>query len=179
MPRKKSIWVKPDGDVWIVKKEGATKASAIRNTQREAYEAARNIALNQNLSITVCRPDGSIQRIVSPREARDNDCFITTACVRYYGLSDNCYQLATLRKFRDGYLSETPENKILIQQYYSIAPLLVNQLESDINRNKLFADIFQKINLACSAIEKREFAQAKKIYCDVILFLLNNFKNVL
>lgn len=179
MARSRTIRVYPDGDVWVVKKADSSKASAIRNTQREAYEAARNIALNQNLSITVCGPDGRIQRVVSPREARDNNCFITTACVKYYGLSDDCYQLETLRKFRDTYLSESSRNKVLVKQYYSIAPRLVELLESDKNRKNLFNRIFEKINLACIAVEQKKFSKAKSIYQEAIVYLLNYFKNVL
>ena len=132
--------------------------------------------MNQNLTIKLRDVDRSLKTI-SPREARDNNCFITTACVKHYGLSDDCYQLNTLRKFRDGYLSKSDANKTLIHQYYSIAPNLVNLLESDINRNHLFNEIFLKINRACAAIEKRKFENAKKIYSDAVVNLLRYFKN--
>ncbi len=180
MAGKKLIWVYPSGDVWVVKKGSRTsKASAIRNTQKEAYEAARNIALNQNLTIMVCGPDGRIQKKVSPREARDNNCFITTACVNYYGLSDNCYQLKTLRKFRDSYLSESVDKQALVEQYYAIAPRLVELLEKDKNREKLFEQIFEKINAACFAIKEKKFEEAKNIYQDAVIHLLSYFNNVL
>ena len=178
MATRKIIWVYPSGDVWVVKKAGTSKASAIRNTKREAYDAARNIALNQNLTIKIKDTDGSL-RNVSPRDAKDKNCFITAACVKYYGLSDNCYQLKTLRKFRDGYLSESSSNKILVEQYYLIAPRLVELLESDSNKKNLFGEIFGKINAACSAIEQRKFEEAKVIYQDAVFYILNYFKGVL
>ena len=178
MAKSNIIWVYPSGDVWVVKKAGTSKASAIRNTKKEAYDAARNIALNQNLTIKIRDTDGSL-RNVSPREAKDSNCFITTACVKYYGLSDECYQLKILRKFRDGYLSESPKNKILIEQYYSIAPRLVKLLESDKNKKYLFDEIFARINLACAAIEQKEFPKAKAIYKEAVLYLVRKFKNVL
>ena len=123
MARRRSIWVLPDGDVWIAKKEGASKASAIRNTKEEAYQAARNIALNQNLDIIIKDANNKIQKRLSPREARDNNCFITTACVKYYGLKDNCYQLEILRKFRDGYLLKSDSNKDLVLILYCCSSL--------------------------------------------------------
>jgi hypothetical protein len=128
MAKRKTIWVYPSGEVWVVKKDGTSKASAVRNTKREAYDAARNIALNQNLTIKIKDSDGSLKNI-SPRQARDNNCFITTACVKYYGLNDNCYQLKTLRKFRDTYLLKSHENALLVGQYYCIAPNLVMLLK--------------------------------------------------
>ena len=86
-----TIRVYPDGDVWVVKKDGNTKASAIRNTQREAYIAAREIALNQGLSITVHSPNGQIQKVVNPQDrASEDGCFITTACVQAKGLKEKC-----------------------------------------------------------------------------------------
>ncbi len=177
MARKKSIWVKPSGDVWVAQQEGAAKDSEIRNTQKEAYEAARNIALNQNLNITVCSPNGKIQRVVTPREARDNNCFITTACVSYYGLPDNCYQLITLRKFRDTYLSVSKANKDLVNQYYSVAPRLVELLETDKDKSKLYQQIFERINKACNEIEHRNYSEAKAVYQNAVLYLFNHFKD--
>ena len=176
MARKKSIWVKPSGDVWIALQEGAARASAIRNTQKEAYEAARNIALNQNLNITVCSPNGKIQRVVTPREARDNNCFLTTACVNYYGLPDNCYQLKTLRKFRDTYLLVSKETKGLVNQYYSIAPRLVELLETDNDKSSMYQKIFERINTACNEIELGNYRKAKAVYQNAVLYLLNHFK---
>ncbi len=128
----RTIRVYPDGNVWVVKKDGHEKASAIKSTKAEALRAARSIAINQNLTIVVHGKDGKIQRTWNPEDGEpEGDCFLTTACVKYYGLKDDCYQLQTLRKFRDGYLSGSSQNRILVHQYYSIAPRLVKLLEVD------------------------------------------------
>ncbi len=174
----RTIRVYPDGNVWVVKKDGHEKASAVKNTKAEALKAARTIAINQNLTVAVHGKDGKIQRTWNPEEGEpDGNCFLTTACVKYYGLKDDCYQLQTLRKFRDGYLSESAQNKILIQEYYSKAPRLVELLKVDKRKEKLFQEIFRKINLACEAIESRKLSQAKKIYKEAVVHLLNYFKN--
>ena len=121
-----TIKVYKDGNVWVAKKDNATKASAIRNTQKEAYIAARSIALNQGLSITVYHATGGIRKVVHPKaNPQDDDCFITTACVHHYKLSDDCYQLTTLRYFRDNYVKKLPNGDKLIARYYSLAPKLV------------------------------------------------------
>lgn len=173
------IWVYRSGNVWVVKKEGTSKASAIRNTRNEAYEAARNIAINQNLTIKV-QGGGSIQnRRPRRRHENDDDCFITTACVKYYNLPDDCYQLTTLRKFRDTYLSQTDENKELIKQYYSGAPQLVKLLEKDTDKIMLFSTIFKQINASCNAIEEGRYKKAKEIYCAVVLFLEHRYRRLL
>lgn len=173
----KTIRVRKDGNVWIAKKDGSTRASAIRNTQSEAYLAAREIALNQGLTITVYGPNGQIQKVVQPREnPNDDGCFLTTACVKYYGLPDNCYQLKTLRNFRDNYLKNQKEGGALVQEYYSLAPILVKLLNRDSKKEKLFEGIFQQINLACDLIEKDENEKAKALYINVVINLSKYFQ---
>jgi len=139
MAKYRTIRVYPDGRVWVVKKDTATKASAVRNTKEGALRVARDIAINQNLTVIVHGRDGKIQRTWNPEEGEpDESCFLTTACVKYYGLKDNCYQLQTLRKFRDTYLLATAKNKYLVEKYYSVAPKLVALLAKDENREELY-----------------------------------------
>src|ERR1035437_5931633 len=103
MAKSNTIRVYKDGEVWVVQKPGSNRASAIRNTQKEAYLVARNIALNQGLTITVQSLSGK-KKVIDPRDrASEEGCFITTACTKYYNFEDNCYQLITLRNFRDTY----------------------------------------------------------------------------
>ncbi len=174
---KSTIRVYKSGGVWVAQKDGTKKASAIRNTQKEAYLAAKNIALNQGLTITVYSPTGGIQKVINPKDKSDEgNCFITTACVKYYGLEDNCYELATLRYFRDSYLLTDPENRSLVKQYYSIAPKIVQQLERDINKKKLFEEIYLQIKQACRAIEKGKFEMAKAIYMSTIINLFQHYE---
>ena len=52
-------------------------------------------------------------------------CFFTTATVETLGLSDDCWELRTLRGFRDGPLARTAEGRALTLRYYAEAPRLV------------------------------------------------------
>jgi hypothetical protein len=174
---KRTIRVYKSGDVWIAKKDGTTKASAIKNTQKEAYLTARNIALNQGLTITVYHPTGGIKAVINPQnKSEEGNCFLTTSCVKYFGLADDCYELETLRKFRNDYLLKSSKGRKLVQQYYSIAPTLVKKLEKNPNRKNLFMEIYQNIKNACEAIENREFERAKIIYQQAVSHLYNYFK---
>lgn len=106
-------------------------------------------------------------------------CFLTTACVDYYGLPDNCYQLTTLRNFRDTYM--TKEFPHLVNRYYQIAPFIVDSLKESPNKEIIFKKLFDKINLACKAIEQKNFEKAKRIYIDEVnrittLFIFNKPK---
>lgn len=52
-------------------------------------------------------------------------CFFTTAASHTLGLSDDCWELRTLRAFRDGPLAGTPDGRALTGRYYAEAPRLV------------------------------------------------------
>ena len=53
---------------------------------------------------------------------------------------DDCYELSFLRKFRDTYVKDNhPE---AIEEYYSIAPAIVNDIQSRENRGELFMRIY-------------------------------------
>ena len=68
-------------------------------------------------------------------------CAVTTACMNARGLGDNCMELETLRSFRDSYVSKSSDGKKLIDEYYWIAPRLVE----NISRTKQPAKVYEKI----------------------------------
>lgn len=169
---KSRLHVKPDGDVWVVKKEGSARASAVVNTKREALERAADIARNQNLPVVVHGADGRIQRTYRPGDTASNDdCFITTACVKHHGLADDCYELTTLRFFRDTYMNRTPNGTELVNEYYTRAPALVRKLNRRNDSNAFYAEVLRRVRLACDAIEEREFGLAKTIYSETLWWL--------
>lgn len=110
-----------------------------------------------------------------PPKKQDEGCFITTACVNYYGLPDNAYELVTLRRFRDNYLSKQKSGKVLISRYYKVAPRIVELLDQDVDRESTYKMIFEHIKLACSEIEKKNYATAKSIYIRTVGILATKF----
>lgn len=50
----------PDGG-WQVKGAGNERATVITDTQKEAIEIAREIAMNQNSEVVIHRPNGRIR----------------------------------------------------------------------------------------------------------------------
>ena len=72
-------------------------------------------------------------------------CYITTAVCKYLGKSDTCEELTLLRKFRDNYMMETEQRKILVRDYYEVAPTIVEKIDN---------------------LKEKD---------DIYLFLLNNF----
>jgi|GEM_PF-2392431 len=61
----------------------------------------------------------------------DSDCFLTTAACDGVGLADDCWELRTLRRFRDGWLARQPGGAEDIARYYREAPAIAEKLRSD------------------------------------------------
>lgn len=59
------------------------------------------------------------------------DCFITTATCGAVGLSDDCWELSTLRRFRDGWLAGQDGGAEDIARYYREAPAVAARLKRD------------------------------------------------
>ncbi len=57
----KSQHVVPKGDGWAVKAAGSTRATKVFDTQRDAINAARRIAQNQQAELIVHGRDGRIR----------------------------------------------------------------------------------------------------------------------
>ena len=55
-------------------------------------------------------------------------CFITTACCETLGLDDDCFELRTLRRYRDEVLAKRPGGSGEIAAYYQLAPLILARL---------------------------------------------------
>jgi len=72
-------------------------------------------------------------------------CFLTTACVSYAGLPDDCFELQTLRDFRDTYLALTPDGEALIRQYYEEAPIIVDLIDLDQHRELVLEGVLETV----------------------------------
>lgn len=76
-------------------------------------------------------------------------CFLTSACVEARGLSDDCYELMVLRKFRDGYMRETPTGERDIYEYYRVAPAIVENIRKKDNVAEIFDKIYEELVVPC------------------------------
>ena len=61
MTKKRDIHVVPHQDGWATRKEGADRAGAVTDTQREAIERARDQARREHVEVVIHRPDGKIR----------------------------------------------------------------------------------------------------------------------
>lgn len=71
-----------------------------------------------------------------------DQCCIVTACIKSKGLPDDCYELRTLRKFRDEYVKSLFDGKEIVSNYYDIASIIVSKINELQNSNEIFLDIY-------------------------------------
>jgi len=64
-------------------------------------------------------------------------CFLTTACCEVLGLTDDCFELSVLRRYRDQVLATLPGGNAAIASYYRVAPLILERLPQDDRASRL------------------------------------------
>lgn len=93
-------------------------------------------------------------------------CFITTAVCRIIGAPDDCYELRTLRAYRDGWLQENRPQSIT--QYYDEAPAIVEKLDARDDAAKIYHSLYRDyIAPAIRAIEQNANELAYEIYSNM------------
>ncbi len=94
-----------------------------------------------------------------------SNCFLTSACVEAKGLPDDCYELTTLRIFRDGYLKSQSCGECEIAEYYAVAPRIVEKIRLCDNQMEIFDQIYEELVLPCvKFIEHGDNANAHELY---------------
>lgn len=103
-------------------------------------------------------------------------CYLTTACVDVMGLADNCMELNVLRRFRDEYMSELPNGKAEIKEYYEKAPLIIEQIEKHGEGSVVFKSLYDNVIVPCvKHIQNGENELAHEKYKDMVHELDNKF----
>jgi len=118
-----------------------------------------------------------IKKKTTKKQVNDG-CYFTTACTEFYGLPDDCYQLQTLRQFRDIYMSNDQKDIELVKLYYKVAPSIVRKIKLTGNSFNEFEMIFKHVNDACSLIELDKITQAKELYIEMVNGLIKKYLKV-
>ena len=100
-------------------------------------------------------------------------CFLTTACTLSKGLSDNCLELNVLRRFRDETLIKKPEGLEAVEEYYKIAPKIVNLVNQRRDYAQIWSLVYQDVKKAVSLVLSGSFDEAFEHYKEMTLSLKN------
>lgn len=92
-------------------------------------------------------------------------CYLTSACVEAKQLPDDCYELTTLRIFRDTYMCNIPGGAADIAEYYHIAPAIVANIKELPNAMEIFDRIYYELVMPCvKLIEEGKNTEAYEKY---------------
>jgi len=81
--------------------------------------------------------------VTEERDApRLDPCYITTATCTALKKGDKCEELQAFRAFRDNYMKKDNNLEIEIQEYYRIAPIIVNAIDKCENKEQIYIKIY-------------------------------------
>lgn len=89
----------------------------------------------------------------------DSDCFVTTACAGLIGLDDDCFELRTLRRFRDRVLVGLPGGAADIARYYREAPAIVAAIHAGPSPAAELSRLYARYILPSALLAKLGFAK--------------------
>ena len=98
----------------------------------------------------------------------ERGCYLTTACVQYKGLPDDCYELSTLRAFRDTYIAKIDGGEALIQKYYETAPLIIEKINESPLKDEIYNLTYDYILSCVDQIENKNYEKALHLYKNMI-----------
>lgn len=105
-------------------------------------------------------------------------CYVTTAICENLGKGPDCYELKTLKDYRDQYMEKTPEGHALVDEYYDIAPTIVKRMERQPNRDQLYKELYEQYLVPCiHEIEAGKYEECCKRYEEMVLDLKSRYLN--
>ncbi len=103
-------------------------------------------------------------------------CYITTAVCETFGKPDDCYELTTLRDYRDNYLASLPNGDALIHEYYDVAPTIVKHIDQSEHAAEIYRSIWETyLNPCLSMIEHQEMEQCRELYQEMVYTLRDTY----
>lgn len=107
--------------------------------------------------------------------ASKTPCYLTTACTVAHALPDDCDELVTLRQFRDEYMLKLPNGRAMIEEYYRIAPLIIEEIQNSSDPHQIYNSIFDVIRCCVKLIKSGENQEALDEYKSMVLGLKQRF----
>jgi hypothetical protein len=102
-------------------------------------------------------------------------CFLTTACCEVLGLPDDCFELRTLRRYRDETLRAMPGGNAAIAAYYRLAPSILGRIPQE-DRARRLLSVYARFILPSAIAAQLGFdALAYRLYARMMDELARDF----
>ncbi|MCP2729229.1 eCIS core domain-containing protein [Limnofasciculus baicalensis] len=155
---------------------GWTKAAGVQQLLLEPFQLVQNSGSTENFknASKVWNEAAEEHELVPIPTIRDSNyrpskCFLTTACVEYLGLSDDCEELTTLRRFRDTYLLSKSNGKDLVELYYEHSPKIVAAIHEQENKEEILKGLYRIIKQCVDSIQQGDNEWAYQTYCKMVI----------
>lgn len=103
-------------------------------------------------------------------------CYITTAVCESRHQPDDCYELRTLRNYRDEYLLNTLEGEAVVEEYYDVAPTIVHRINQKADSKKIYEEIYQNYLKEClTLIEEDKLEECREVYTGMVTDLKKKY----
>lgn len=113
--------------------------------------------------------------IESSNSIPEPDCFLTSATCRTLAKGDNCEELNTLRRFRDNWLKKQTYGPELIEEYYHIAPGIVEEIRKREDSHSIYNYMWENYIKVCyEFILQKEHERAVDKYKEMVYELMEN-----
>jgi len=109
---------------------------------------------------------GEEERLKNKKDS--NKCMLTNACIEAKGLPDDCTELTTLRSFRDKYIKSLPNGVEIIDNYYKIAPEIIEKINKGSNSEDTYEYVFGVVTKCVELIQRNENEKALSEYVDMV-----------
>ena len=127
---------------------------------------------------TYTKPESYSGSASSSSGSHGSFCFITTAVCEYYGKPDDCYELTTLRNYRDNWLRNQPDGAELIAEYYKTAPLIVSKMKASSSYSKYCEKLWNEYIIPClNFIRHKQYNECKQLYSKMFYYMKNEVAN--
>ena len=95
-------------------------------------------------------------------------CYMTSACCDYRGLPDDCRELTAMRRLRDAHMLHTEAGRRMIEDYYRVAPTIVERIDASEQRGALYEYIFSVVRRCADLVERDDFEDAVTAYQGMV-----------
>lgn len=143
----------------------------------EIFEEGLELVLKGVWNLVTGRPFKAIKNVVQGVIGFfTGGCFITTAVCHSLNKKDDCIELQTFRRFRDNWLVHETNGPHLIQEYYDMAPKIVDVINTHFQANMIYTNIWNTyLERAYQKIQTNENRTAKKIYIQMVRELQDTY----
>lgn len=162
------------------KKAPSRKKATVKPTEKAVKKTIKGLAKSASAKKEKKAPTKkpAVKKTKKPEKRKPETlmCFLTTACVNYYSLPDDGYELTTLRNYRDTFLAKSKGGEKIISDYYRVSPEIVKRVNKDQNKKTVYAYIYSQVREACNEIENHNSLSAKKIYTNLVKTLMKKYQ---